>query len=34
MTLKAVFDGVAAAAALPQCLPVGEPGDDVFDAGR
>jgi hypothetical protein len=31
--LKAVVDGVAAAAALPQYLPVFEPGDDVFDAG-
>jgi hypothetical protein len=28
-----VIDGVAAAAALPQYLPVGEPGVDVFDAG-
>jgi hypothetical protein len=31
--VKAVVGGVAAAAALPQCLPVFEPVDDVFDAG-
>ena len=31
--VEAVVDGLAAAAALPQYLPVLEPGDDVFDAG-
>jgi hypothetical protein len=31
--LKAVVDGLAAAAAMPQYLPVLEPGDDVIDAG-
>jgi hypothetical protein len=31
--LEAVVDGVAAAASLPQYLPVFEPVDDVFDAG-
>jgi len=31
--LKAVVDGVAAAAALTQYLPVFESGDDVFDTG-
>jgi hypothetical protein len=31
--LDAVVDGVATAAALPPCLPVFEPGDDVLDAG-
>ena len=31
--LEAVVDGVAAAAALSQYLPVFESGDDVFDAG-
>jgi hypothetical protein len=31
--VEAVVDGVASAAALPQYLPVFEPGDDVFEAG-
>ncbi|MDT5280774.1 MAG: hypothetical protein QOJ20_1969 [Mycobacterium sp.] len=31
--VEAVVDGLAAAAALSQYLPVFEPGDDVFDAG-
>jgi hypothetical protein len=31
--VKAVVDGVAAAAALTEYLPVFEPRDDVFDAG-
>jgi hypothetical protein len=31
--VEAVVDGVAAAAALPEDLPVLEPGDDVLDAG-
>lgn len=31
--VKAVGDGLAASPALPQDLPVFEPGDDVFDAG-
>lgn len=31
--MEAVVDGGVAAAALPQYLPVLEPGDDVFDAG-
>jgi hypothetical protein len=31
--LKAVIDGVAAAAASPQYLAVLEPGDDVLNAG-
>ena len=31
--LDAVVDGIAAAAALPQYLPVFEPGNDVLAAG-
>jgi len=31
--LKAVVDGLAASAALPQYLAVFESGDDMFDAG-
>ena len=31
--VEAVVDGLAAAAALSQYLPVFEPGDDVLDAG-
>jgi hypothetical protein len=31
--LEAVVDGLGAATALPQYLPVFESGDDVFDAG-
>ncbi len=31
--MKAVVDSLAVAAALPQDLPIREPGDDVFDAG-
>ena len=31
--MEAVVDGLAAAAALPQDLPVFESGDDVFDTG-
>jgi hypothetical protein len=31
--LKDVVDGLAAPSALPQYLPVFEPGEDVFDAG-
>jgi hypothetical protein len=31
--VEAVVDGLAASSALPQDLPVFEPGDDVFDAG-
>jgi hypothetical protein len=30
---EAVIDGLAASSALPQDLPVFDPGDDVFDAG-
>jgi hypothetical protein len=32
--VKAVGGGVAAAAVLPQYLPVFGPGDDVFNGGR